>query len=53
MALSTLAHALISIRRNPGVIDGIDNFGFTTVELGSNELIMRQHGVFRTNCLDW
>jgi hypothetical protein len=42
-----------SSRRNRGVIEGIDNFGFTTVELNSNEIIMQQRGVFRTNCLDW
>lgn len=41
------------IRREPGVRDGIDDFGFTSVDLTLNEVVTSQKGVFRTNCLDW
>ncbi|KAF8341266.1 DNase I-like protein [Cantharellus anzutake] len=40
------------IRRLPGVKDGIEDYGYTVVDLALNEVILRQKGVFRTNCLD-
>ncbi|CAE6395108.1 unnamed protein product [Rhizoctonia solani] len=35
-----------------GVQNGLNNYGFTSVEHASNALITPQVGVFRTNCLD-
>ncbi|KZW04268.1 inositol polyphosphate phosphatase [Exidia glandulosa HHB12029] len=42
------------LKRYGGVVDGIDSFGFTIVDLKSdqNDIVMEQRGVFRTNCLD-
>ena len=33
--------------------DNIDRFGFTMCDVGTDEIITEQKGVFRTNCLDW
>ena len=41
------------IRRLPGVKNGIEDFGYTIVDQALNEAVLRQRGVFRTNCLDW
>lgn len=41
------------IRRLPGIKNAIDDYGYTTVDHSLNEVVMRQKGVFRTNCLDW
>lgn len=41
------------LRRLPGVRDGIEDFGFCTVDSSLNEVVTKQKGVFRTNCLDW
>lgn len=41
------------LKRLPGVQNGIDDFGFCTVDVGANEVVTQQKGVFRTNCLDW
>jgi hypothetical protein len=41
------------LRRLPGIQDGIDDCGFCTVDVGLNQTVTRQKGVFRTNCLDW
>lgn len=41
------------LRRLPGVHQGIDEFGFCSVDVASNQTVTKQKGVFRTNCLDW
>lgn len=51
----TMGHDAVSatLRSLEGVQNGLNNYGFTTVELPSKTLITPQVGVFRTNCLDW
>lgn len=41
------------LRRLAGVRDGIEDYGFCTVDSSLNEVVTKQKGVFRTNCLDW
>lgn len=50
----TMGHDAVSatLRSLEGVQNGLNNYGFTTVELPSKTLITPQVGVFRTNCLD-
>lgn len=51
----TVGHDAVpaTLRSLDGVMNGLNNYGFTTVELPREELITPQVGVFRTNCLDW
>jgi hypothetical protein len=35
------------------ISENIDRFGFTMCDISSNEIVIGQKGVFRTNCLDW
>ncbi|KAF8307217.1 DNase I-like protein [Clavulina sp. PMI_390] len=40
------------LRRQPGITNGVDDFGYCTVDTGMGDVVMKQKGVFRTNCLD-
>ncbi|CUA69373.1 hypothetical protein RSOLAG22IIIB_03896 [Rhizoctonia solani] len=42
----------VTLKSLEGVQDGLNNYGFTSVEHANNDLITPQVGVFRTNCLD-
>lgn len=35
------------------VVKSADDFGWTTIDLSSGQMIEEQNGAFRTNCLDW
>ena len=35
------------------ISENIDRFGFTMCDVSSDEIVIGQKGVFRTNCLDW
>lgn len=35
------------------VVESSDDFGWTSIDLSSGDLIEEQNGAFRTNCLDW
>jgi hypothetical protein len=43
----------VTLRSLDGVQNGLNNYGFTSVDSSSYTLITPQVGVFRTNCLDW
>jgi hypothetical protein len=47
----------LALKRSPRRMDiiseNIDRFGFTMCDVSSNEIVIGQKGVFRTNCLDW
>ncbi|KIK67838.1 hypothetical protein GYMLUDRAFT_68857 [Collybiopsis luxurians FD-317 M1] len=40
------------LRRMEAISDHVDSFGFTMCDSSSNDLITKQRGVFRSNCLD-
>lgn len=35
------------------VVQSADDFGWTTVDINSGQVIEQQEGAFRVNCLDW
>lgn len=43
----------LSYRRQEGIPGNADRFGYTLFDLGLQEVVVEQSGVFRTNCLDW
>ncbi|KAI0796871.1 DNase I-like protein [Abortiporus biennis] len=45
-------YVIRDLKRQEGVADNIDKFGFTMADATNNEIITQQRGVFRTNCLD-
>ena len=42
-----------ALRRIEGISDHVEAFGFTMCDVETDEIIIEQKGVFRTNCLDW
>ncbi|KAL5636707.1 hypothetical protein ACGC1H_000616 [Rhizoctonia solani] len=50
----TVGHDAVpaTLKSLEGVLDGLNNYGFTSVEHTKDALITPQVGVFRTNCLD-
>ena len=36
-----------------GVVDSMERFGWTAIDPSSGQIIEKQQGVFRVNCLDW
>ncbi|KAF9651242.1 inositol polyphosphate phosphatase [Thelephora ganbajun] len=40
------------LKRMDVISENIDRFGFTVCDISSNEIVIGQKGVFRTNCLD-
>lgn len=37
----------------PEVARSLDEFGWTTIDISSGQVIEQQEGAFRVNCLDW
>lgn len=37
----------------PEVVKSVEEFGWTTVDISSGQVIEQQDGAFRVNCLDW
>jgi hypothetical protein len=35
------------------VVKSSDEFGWTSIDLSTGQMIEQQNGAFRTNCLDW
>ena len=35
------------------VADSIERYGWTAIDAGTGQIVERQEGVFRVNCLDW
>jgi hypothetical protein len=35
------------------VVRSSDNFGWTSIDISSGQMIEEQNGAFRVNCLDW
>lgn len=37
----------------PEVVKSVEEFGWTTIDISSGQVIEQQDGAFRVNCLDW